>query len=164
MSNSKYISSIHKILISAFLILYVLTGPLFSNLDHPIYQVEYLYPVDDETVIPLPFITLRGRLIRHTFPGVPNYESIEDGDYPETRWVLEIGVAEIRQLIASRYVSDEMYGSCQKGWVQLISNDTEQSPMPYLNKQIVVKGYLGSLPSHLHTQATIEAKEIYEDQ
>lgn len=40
-----------------------------------IYPIGYVHPVDDDSVIPLPFITLRGKLIRHTFPGVPNYES-----------------------------------------------------------------------------------------
>lgn len=124
---------------------------------------EYVYPVDDDTVIPLPFITLRGKLIRHTFPGVPNYESIEDGDYPEIRWVLEIGAAEIRQLIASKYVSDEMYASDREGWVQLIPAGTEQRPQHFLNKQVIVTGYLGTLASHIHTPATIEAKEIYND-
>lgn len=32
--------------------------------------------------------TLRGLLIRMTYPGPPNYESIEDGDTPETYFVL----------------------------------------------------------------------------
>lgn len=147
----------------AILTFYGWMGTLLADQEKIVYQVEYLYPVDDDSVIPLPFITLRGKLIRHTFPGVPNYESIEDGDYPETRWVLVIPEAEIKQLITSRSVSEEMYGSCQEGWVQLIAADTEESPQPFLNKQIVVKGYLGTLASHIHTLVTIEAKEIYED-
>ena len=39
---------------------------------------------------------------------------------------------------------------------------TEQSPQSFLNKQVVVKGYLGTLASHIHTPATIEAKEMYD--
>ena len=152
-----------KVLIGVFFILYGSTETFFADQEKAVYRVEYLYPVDDDNVIPLPFITLRGKLIRHTFPGVPNYESIEDGDYPETRWVLVISEAEIKQLITSRSVSEEMYGSCQEGWVQLIAISTEESPQPFLNKQIVVKGYLGTLASHIHTLVTIEAKEIYED-
>ncbi len=154
--------SLFKILIAVFLILYGSMEILFANQEKSVYLVEYLYPVDDDTVIPLPFITLRGKLIRHTFPGVPNYESIEDGDYPETRWVLEIGKTQIQQLIDSKYVTEEMYGSCQEGWVQLIPAGTEQSPQNFLNKQVVVRGYLGTLASHIHTQTSIEAKEIYE--
>lgn len=138
-------------------------GTLFANQEQTVYEVKYLFPVDEDGIIPLPFITLRGKLIRHTFPGVPNYESIADGDYPETRWVLEIGKTEIQQLVASKYVSKEMYDSNQEGWVQLIPSSTEQSPQLFLNRPVIVKGYLGTLASHIHTPATIEAKEIYDD-
>ncbi len=155
--------SIATVLITIIFIFCGSMAPLFADQEKTAYPVEYLYPVDDDTVIPLPFITLRGKLIRHTFPGVPNYESIEDGDYPETRWVLEIGKAEILQLLASRCVSNEMYESYQEGWVQLIPAGIEQSPQHFLNKQVIVKGYLGTLASHIHTPATIEAKEMYDD-
>jgi hypothetical protein len=137
-------------------------GTLFADQEKVMPQVEYLFPVDDDTVIPLPFVTLQGKLIRHTFPGVPNYESIEDGDYPETRWVLEIPKTEIRRLIDSKYVSENLYEDSGEGWVQLIPAYTEQSPQSFLNKQVVVKGYLGTLASHIHTPATIEAKEMYD--
>ncbi len=33
-------------------------------------------------------ITLSGYVERVTFPGRPNYESIEDGDEPETAWII----------------------------------------------------------------------------
>lgn len=33
-------------------------------------------------------LTLTGKLIRQTFPGPPNFESIKDGDEPETGWYL----------------------------------------------------------------------------
>lgn len=125
--------------------------------------MEYLYPVDDDNVVPLPFIILRGKLIRHTFPGVPNYESIEDGDYPETRWVLEMPKAEVRRLIDSKYVSEDLYEDSEEGWIQLIAIGTEESPQFFLNKQVVVKGYLGTLASHIHTPVTIEAKKMYDD-
>ncbi|WP_414617294.1 DUF4431 domain-containing protein [Yersinia intermedia] len=34
-------------------------------------------------------VTLTGTLLRTTYPGPPNYESIETGDAPETYWVLQ---------------------------------------------------------------------------
>ncbi|RAX14197.1 DUF4431 domain-containing protein [Photorhabdus bodei] len=34
-------------------------------------------------------ITLDGTLLRITYPGPPNYESVENGDSPETYWVLQ---------------------------------------------------------------------------
>jgi len=152
-----------KVLVAIILVLHGYIGTLVADQEKAVCRVEYLYPVDDDTVIPLPFITLRGKLIRHTFPGVPNYESIEDGDYPETRWVLELPKVEIRRLIDSKYVSEELYEDSEEGWVQLIPSGVELSPQLFLNKQVVVKGYLGTLASHIHTPATIEAKEIYDD-
>jgi len=128
-----------------------------------IYPTEYVHPVDESEVIPLPFISLRGKLIRHTFPGVPNYESIEDGDYPEIRWVVEVTGAEIARLIGLNYFTENLYSPDQEGWIQLIAPDNIESLLPFLNKQVVVKGYLGTLISHIHTPVTIEAKEIYDD-
>ncbi|MCW7548508.1 DUF4431 domain-containing protein [Photorhabdus sp. APURE] len=34
-------------------------------------------------------ITLDGTLLKITYPGPPNYESVENGDTPETYWVLQ---------------------------------------------------------------------------
>jgi hypothetical protein len=143
----------------------ILSHRVGSNFDSQqvVYPTEFVYPVDDGSVIPLPFITLHGKLIRHTFPGVPNYESIEDGDYPETRWVLEIPSKEIARLIGLNYITENLYTPYEEGWIQLIAVDTEESPQSFINKQVIVKGYLGTLASHIHTPATIEAKEIYED-
>ena len=53
-----------------------------SNREEIVYPTSYVHPVDDDRTIPLPYITLRAKLLRHTFPGTPNYESIEDGDMP----------------------------------------------------------------------------------
>ena len=34
--------------------------------------------------------TVKGTLVRKTFPGPPNYESVKHGDKPETSWFLEL--------------------------------------------------------------------------
>jgi Domain of unknown function (DUF4431) len=34
-------------------------------------------------------VTLSGTLVRKTFPGPPNYESVKKGDKPETSWLLD---------------------------------------------------------------------------
>jgi hypothetical protein len=39
-------------------------------------------------------LDLTGRLVALTFPGPPNYESIVDGDAPETHWYLQLPRAE----------------------------------------------------------------------
>jgi len=138
---------------------------LSQNLDQEeiVYPTSYVYPVDDDRTIPLPYITLRAKLIRHTFPGTPNYESIEGGDMPEPRWVLEVPGSEIRRLIDSNYLTEDLYYPDKNGWIQLIAVGDEDSPRPLLNKQVIVQGYLGTLISHIHTPATLEAKEMHED-
>lgn len=143
-------------------------SPIYSfshNLDQEeiVYPTSYVYPVDDDRTIPLPYITLRAKLICHTFPGTPNYESIESGDMPETRWVLEVHGSEIRRLIESNYLTEDLYYPDKNGWIQLIAVGDEESPSLFLNKQVIVQGYLGTLISHIHTPATLEAKEIHED-
>lgn len=35
-------------------------------------------------------VTLKGKMIRQTFAGPPNYESIKKGDSPETYWILQL--------------------------------------------------------------------------
>jgi hypothetical protein len=35
-------------------------------------------------------VTLKGEINRKTFAGPPNYESIDDGDKPETYWILHL--------------------------------------------------------------------------
>lgn len=35
-------------------------------------------------------VELAGRIVRRTFPGPPNYESIRKGDKPETYWILHL--------------------------------------------------------------------------
>jgi len=36
-------------------------------------------------------VSLTGALVRKTFPGPPNYESVKKGDRPETNWFLDLG-------------------------------------------------------------------------
>lgn len=144
-----------------FSLIYLL--PHMLDQEEIVYPTSYVQPVDDDRTIPLPYITLRAKLIRHTFPGTPNYESIEDGDMPETRWILEVPSSEIRRLIESNYLTEDLYYLDKKGWIQLIAVGDEESPLPLLNKQVIVQGYLGTLISHIHTPATLEAKEIHED-
>ena len=36
-------------------------------------------------------VQLTGTISKKTFPGLPNYESIQRGDQPETYWILHLG-------------------------------------------------------------------------
>jgi hypothetical protein len=125
--------------------------------------VEYVEAVEGAAV-PCPLVELKGKIFRHTFPGVPNYQSVEEGDVPETRWVLEIPSSEIRRLEQAGFIpQNDMFNSADSGWVQVISPETEDDPAPFLNRCVVVKGYLGALIFHVHTPIAIEAVGIYDD-
>ncbi|MBY0530198.1 MAG: hypothetical protein K2P51_08460 [Rhabdochlamydiaceae bacterium] len=114
--------------------------------------------------VPCPFVELKGKMLQHIFPGVPNYQSIEEGDAPETRWVLEIASSEIRRLEQAGFIpQNDLFNSKCKGWVQVISPQAEDDPAPFLNRSVVVEGYLGSLIFHVHTPIAIEAVGIYDD-
>jgi hypothetical protein len=153
-----------------FLLALVFSCYLYSNADDAEQQkktkwpTQYLYPADYDDVVPLPFVTLRGEIIQHTFPGVPNYESIEDGDTPETRWVLVIPEPEIQRLQQLNYIPHDIYDSEQRGWVQLMYTGEEKDFLPFLHKQVLVDGYLGTLAFHIHTPIAIEATKIYDDE
>ncbi len=124
-------------------------------------HTEYVHPIDG-AIIPCPFVSLQGTILQHTFPGIPNYESIEDGDAPETRWVLVIPESEIQKLRRSGFIPQEdIFTSEARGWVQLIAPHSEEDPIPFLHQQVVVEGYLGTLIVHVHTPITIEAVGIF---
>jgi len=128
------------------------------------YQTEYVHPVDGATVS-CPFVSLQGNILQHTFPGVPNYESLEDGDAPETRWVLVIPESEIQKLMEAGYIPrEDIFTSEARGWVQLIAPHSENDPIKFSNKQVIVEGYLGSLAFHIHTPVAIEAVDIYDNE
>ena len=63
-------------------------------------------------------ITVQGRLSRETFPGPPNYESIEKGDHPETYWVL--GVNEPVCARGEDMENGDLYMSAETQRLQLV--------------------------------------------
>jgi hypothetical protein len=155
-----YLKLLTQTAFTFFIPIYLIS--LSPDQEEIIYPSSCVHPVDDDRTIPLPFIILRGQLIRHTFAGMPNFESVEAGDKPETRWVLKVPSKEIQRLIDSNYLTEDLYYPDKEGWIQLIAAGDEESPSPLLNKRVIVQGYLGTLVSHIHTPATLEAKEIYE--
>ncbi len=128
-------------------------------------HMEYIVPLDEDSSTTCPFVVLRGKIFQHTFPGVPNYESIEDGDYPETRWVLEIPKSEIQRIREAKILPEKYFSDTDEiWWIQLIPPKTESDPIPFVGKTIVAEGYLGMLCFHVHTPITIETERIYNDE
>jgi hypothetical protein len=128
------------------------------------HRTQFVLSLENEIDNVCPFVTLHGKIIRHTFPGPPNFESIEDGDQPETKWVLVIEELEIQHLLQAKILQQEdVYESQKRMWIQLIPPQTEDDPIPFLDKKVIVEGYIGTLAFRAYTRATIETTAIYGD-
>ena len=129
-----------------------------------VHPPEYIVALDEDSSSSCPFVALRGMISQYTFPGPPNFESIENGDWPETRWVFEIPKSEILRLKEEKMVSDEYFSDTDETWcLQLIPPEKESDPIPFVGKPVVVQGYLGTLCFHVHARITIESVRIYSD-
>ena len=135
----------------------------FYNRESFFQKPGYVEPVDGAPVSVCPLVKLEGRVIRYTFPGIPNFQSLEEGDEPETRWVLVISESEIQRLTLKGYLpSEDVFVSHARGWVQMIPLESVKDPFSFLDKVVVVKGFLGELYAHAHTSVAIEAIDIYD--
>jgi hypothetical protein len=81
--------------------------------------------------------SLAGTLVRQTYPGPPDYESVTKGDEPQIIWVLQL---EERTCAYSDWTYTSRYGERE---VQLIL-DAEQYAryQGFLGKQLIVTGEL----------------------
>lgn len=77
-----------------------------ENSEKNVSPAEYVHPIEGVTTA-CPLVSLQGSLLRHTFAGVPNYESLENGDAPEIRWVLVLPESEIQRLREAGFIPQE---------------------------------------------------------
>ena len=112
-------------------------------------------------------VQLSGKLVLWTFPGYPNYESIEDGDTPDQCWILELD-PESRDYMWSlpitgkyrEYFPDEI-----KNYnLQLTAHPFDKNTLLLNNKSVTVCGFLGSLVMHVHTPFLLEVVKITHEQ
>jgi hypothetical protein len=104
-------------------------------------------------------VVLTGKIIRKTFPGPPNYESIKNGDEPETYWIL----ISSEPFCVNAKTEDSLYSS-ESGikQVQLVFMGNEyQKYKSLVGKNIIVSGQLFPMQTgHHHTKVLITVKEI----
>ncbi len=94
-------------------------------------------------------INFEGHIHRSTFPGPPNYKSIQKGDKPETYWVLE--------LPKPVCISTEKYIRS----LQLIVEPSIYKNKNFLKGKVNVTGLLmAQLTGHHHTPYLVEVKSI----
>jgi hypothetical protein len=98
-------------------------------------------------------VTLKGVIERKTFAGRPNYESIKDGDEPETYWILHINKPIC--VDANGGGSDDPDNQPETGVSRLQLNLDEKQYAQYkdlVGKQVSVTGKLAhGFTGHHHT-------------
>ena len=107
-------------------------------------------------------LTFTGTVSRETFPGPPNYESIDDGDTPETYWILTINTP---QCVIAESLEDGSLHELAKSTTrfQLAFQDSSiyTSHKNVVENGVVVEGQLFAGHSgHHHTKALISVKSI----
>lgn len=105
-------------------------------------------------------VTLDGRISRKTFPGRPNFESIQNGDEPETYWVLRLSKSVCVNKGAEGMPDDMPEKGVSK--VQLVLTGEQYARYKsLLGRQVVVKGKLfHAVSGHHHTSVLMEVTEI----
>jgi len=100
-------------------------------------------------------VELVGKIKRHTFPGPPNYESVKQGDRPETYWVLCLPRAICVEPAANspKHNSSPEFGISQ---LQLTQVDYTRY-RKLLGKKVRAKGRLThAITGHHHTTVMLE--------
>ena len=104
-------------------------------------------------------VTLTGGLTSKTFPGRPNYESVEKGDEPETYWTLNLG-----QPLCTNQSEDASNVSVHDvSLLQLLFTNAEmyQTHRSLLDTNVKVTGYLFSATTgHHHTPVMLQVTSM----
>ena len=105
-------------------------------------------------------VSLVGKVWRETFPGRPNYQSIENGDEPETVWVLTLD--QPRCVLGVSMENGKTYEIGKITRFQLVLTPEQyKKHRGLLEHRARVKGQLfQAMSGHHHTKALIEAKEL----
>jgi hypothetical protein len=103
-------------------------------------------------------VKLTGTLVRKTFPGPPNYESVRKGDRSETYWLLELP----RPICVDE--SKEQRDPAQKDVrrIQLVVNEeTYKNQKALVGRRVVATGTLfGAITGHHHTPVLLQVKTL----
>lgn len=102
-------------------------------------------------------VTLTGSLHRATFPGKPNFESVADGDEPETGFYLTLG-----QPICTRGDSGpERQAHAAVKEIQLVLTEAQYASLgPKVGSQVQLRGQLfSSFTGHHHADVLLRVAQ-----
>ena len=105
-------------------------------------------------------IELRGKSKRVTFPGPPNYESVKEGDEPETYWLLYLPTPICVQGNPKDDLNSEDENNVKE--LQLMIRDYKKYSH-LLGKSVLVKGKLmHSFSGHHNTPVLVQVQSLTE--
>jgi len=102
--------------------------------------------------------TLTGTIRRTTFPGPPNYASIQHGDRPETYWLLHLDRAVCVEPGKQDDLNDPERDITS---MQLVIFGGYAQYKKFLDKQVIITGKLShAISGHHHTRVLIEVETM----
>lgn len=116
-----------------------------------------------------PYIRLTGKVESSTLPGAPNYESIDDGDFPSKRWFIVPNETSKRYLQESGVFEKipENYRPVLEDWkdrvnsIQLsASGELEKEFEKQQDQDLVLEGWLGSWDTHCYSLFFFEVDRV----
>ena len=108
-----------------------------------------------------PMITVSGTLERERFPGPPAYQSIAEGDEPETVWLLKLDTPEC--VAADPTDASGINGAVRsvKAIQLLLTDEQYKLYAGWVGGHAVLKGrLLGAMTQHHHTPVVLDTKEF----
>lgn len=107
-------------------------------------------------------MTLGGALIRKTFPGPPNYQSVKKGDAPETSWFLDL----TEEVCIDEDKAEPDLNPKQSGIheIQLVLRPEQyQQHKRIMGKKVAATGTLfGEHTAHHHTPVLLTVRTLEE--
>ncbi len=107
-------------------------------------------------------VTLSGTLVRKTFPGPPNYESVKKGDRPETSWLLDLP----ESVCVNEDKTDPDLNPKQSGIheIQLVlQTEQYQQHKGMVGRKVLATGTLfGKHTGHHHTPVLLTIRKLDE--
>lgn len=104
-------------------------------------------------------VSFSGKVWRETFAGPPNYESIENGDEPETYWILTL---DSPRCIIGISEDNKLYQIGNIARFQLVlTSDQYKKHKGVLEHRAQINGQIfEGITGHHHTKALIDVKKI----
>ena len=115
----------------------------------------------DECLLAGRAVHLEGKIGSETFPGRPNYDSIKDGDEPETYWIFTSDQSFCG--LGYHYATKKLYRieGRSKRFQLLLKKGCCNNVKNLLDKKVILKGqmFVGN-NGHHHTKMLIEVTNI----